>query len=139
MIWYTKNLQTFAPVVTCSQNLRARNTWSRRHISKILIIKYLEKSLQNLLPQTLISSEIFYQNPNLFLNILNQNYHVSVDLLSSNCQTLSTNSNVNSQTRVWFNVTNKLYNAYLIVFLVVRVQHYERSELFWLHRITVEL
>ena len=78
---------------------------------KILITKYLEKSLKYFLPQTRVSSETRYQDPNLFLNILDQNYQVSVNLLSSNCQTLPTDSIENSQNRVWFNATNELFNA----------------------------
>ena len=85
---------------------------------KILITKYLEKSLL----QTRVSSETLYQDPNLFLNILDQNYQVSVNLLSNNRQTLPTDSIENSQNRVWFNATNELFNAYLVISLVLRVQ-----------------
>ena len=48
----------------------------------------------------LASSETLYQNPNLFLNILNQNYQVRLNLLSSNCQIPPTDSNENSQNRI---------------------------------------
>ena len=66
--------------------------------------------------------------------VLNQNYQVSLNLLSSNCQTPPTDSNENSQNRIRFDATNELYNAYLVIFLVVRVRQYDR-----LRRITVEL
>ena len=52
------------------------------------------------------------------------------NLLSSNCQTPPTDSNENSQNRICFNATNEIYNAYLVIILVLRVQQYDRSELF---------
>ena len=75
----TKNLQTFVPVKEIIKSaLKEPEIFDPADtgMHKILIIKYLEKSLKYFLRQTRASSETLYQNPNLFLNILNQNYLV---------------------------------------------------------------
>ena len=76
------------------------NLHSRTTTTLCLII--LEEERRSTLSFVLsASSETLYQNPNLFKStILYQNYQVSLNLLSSNCQTPPTDSNENSQNTI---------------------------------------